>query len=261
MLIRARAAVTPSECNAWTRRPPNVWSRARGPMVGIRSKSEILERIEAIADETRAAPLVPTDVEALSQILSVRGCAQSALDQLRAIQRKLPGIELSLDGFEDRLKALKSHGLDPSRISFEASYGRTTLEYYDGFVFGFVPESGDEASPSRLGRAIRLFDAPIVRRGFVSGSGRRRKAGGRGQPYGIDLMPLKIGIPAKGRIQSEAISWMETVGMHVVRSKNSREYSREFAGSRIWNWCFFRQATCRLNCPQAASIWASPASI
>ena len=118
-----------------------------GPMIGIRSRSEILERIEAIADETRAPPLVPMEVEALSQILSVRGCAHSALDQLRVIQRKLPGIELSIDGFEDRLKALKSHGLDPSRISFEASYGRTTLEYYDGFVFGFVPESGDEAPP------------------------------------------------------------------------------------------------------------------
>ena len=43
-------------------------------------------------------------------------------------------------------------------------------------------------------------------------------------------MPLKIGIPAKGRIQSEAISWMETVGMHVVRSKNSREYSARVRG-------------------------------
>lgn len=118
-----------------------------GPMIGIRSKSEILERIEAIADETRAAPLMPTEVEALSQILGVRGDHRSALDQLRAIQRKLPGIELSLDGFENRLKALKSHGLDPSKISFEASYGRTTLEYYDGFVFGFIPESGYEAPP------------------------------------------------------------------------------------------------------------------
>ena len=118
-----------------------------GPMIGIRGKSEILERIEAIADETRAPLLVPTEVEALSQILGVRGGAQSALDQLRAIQRKLPGIELSLDGFESRLKALKSRGLDPSRISFEASYGRTTLEYYDGFVFGFIPESGDEDTP------------------------------------------------------------------------------------------------------------------
>ena len=45
------------------------------------------------------------------------------------------------------MKALKSHGINPSSISFEATYGRTTLEYYDGFVFGFIPESGDEAPP------------------------------------------------------------------------------------------------------------------
>ena len=78
-----------------------------GPMIGIRSKSEILDRIEAIADETRAPLLLPTEVEALSQILGVRGCAQSALDQLRAIQRKLPGIELSLDGFEEPLESVE----------------------------------------------------------------------------------------------------------------------------------------------------------
>ena len=29
-------------------------------------------------------------------------------------------------------------GIDTDALSFEASYGRTTLEYYDGFVFGFA---------------------------------------------------------------------------------------------------------------------------
>lgn len=118
-----------------------------GPMIGVRSKKEILERIEAIVDEASAAPLDPGEVEALGQILRVRGCAWSALDQLRKIQQNLPGIEASLDVLEERLQVLASLGLDLSRISFEASYGRTTLEYYDGFVFGFVPEANTDVPP------------------------------------------------------------------------------------------------------------------
>ena len=35
-----------------------------------------------------------------------------------------------------RLDALAARGIAPERLSFEASFGRTTLEYYDGFVFG-----------------------------------------------------------------------------------------------------------------------------
>ena len=118
-----------------------------GPMIGVRSKDEILERIEAIVEEANALPLDPVEVEALDRILRVRGCARSALVQLRKIQRNLPGIEASLDEFEKRLHALASLGMDPSRISFEASYGRTTLEYYDGFVFGFVPEANSDVPP------------------------------------------------------------------------------------------------------------------
>ena len=50
-------------------------------------------------------------------------------------------------------------------MAFEASYGRTTLEYYNGFVFGFTPENRPDlpqiaqggrydALTSALGRAM-----------------------------------------------------------------------------------------------------------
>ena len=38
---------------------------------------------------------------------------------------------------EARLEALAGHGIDVNALTFEASHGRTTLEYYDGFVFSF----------------------------------------------------------------------------------------------------------------------------
>ena len=45
-------------------------------------------------------------------------------------------------------------------------------------------------------------------------------------------MSLKIGIPAKGRMHSEAIAWMESFGMNVARSENSREYWARVRGIR-----------------------------
>ncbi len=48
-------------------------------------------------------------------------------------------------------------GFAPAALDFEASYGRTTLEYYDGFVFGFYAEGRPEmplgtTGPGRVAR-------------------------------------------------------------------------------------------------------------
>ena len=37
------------------------------------------------------------------------------------------------------------------RWEFEASYGRTSMEYYDGFVFGFYAESRPDLPPVATG--------------------------------------------------------------------------------------------------------------
>ena len=36
-------------------------------------------------------------------------------------------------------------------LDFEASYGRTSMEYYDGFVFGFYAESRPDLPPIATG--------------------------------------------------------------------------------------------------------------
>ena len=36
--------------------------------------------------------------------------------------------------------ALASRGVDVETLAFEASHGRTALEYYDGFVFSFLAD-------------------------------------------------------------------------------------------------------------------------
>ena len=49
----------------------------------------------------------------------------------------MPSIVPAVERFIARAEALAARGVDIDRLDFEGSYGRTSLEYYDGFVFGF----------------------------------------------------------------------------------------------------------------------------
>ena len=58
-----------------------------------------------------------------------------------------------------RFDALKRRGVDLDAVRFEASFGRTTLEYYDGFVFGFHAEGRDMPPVATGGRYDALTRA------------------------------------------------------------------------------------------------------
>ncbi|MCG6903166.1 MAG: ATP phosphoribosyltransferase regulatory subunit, partial [Rhodobacter sp.] len=74
-----------------------------------------------------------------------------ALDRLRDIAVDLGAIQDAVDRMESRLNALSARGIDVAGLDFEGSYGRTTLEYYDGFVFGFYAETRPDLPPIATG--------------------------------------------------------------------------------------------------------------
>jgi ATP phosphoribosyltransferase regulatory subunit len=49
------------------------------------------------------------------------------------------------------MRALDAAGVDVATLPFEASFGRTTMEYYDGFVFGFLAEGRPDLPPVATG--------------------------------------------------------------------------------------------------------------
>ena len=49
------------------------------------------------------------------------------------------------------MEALAQAGVDVAGLPFEASFGRTTMEYYDGFVFGFLAEARPDLPPVATG--------------------------------------------------------------------------------------------------------------
>jgi ATP phosphoribosyltransferase regulatory subunit len=63
----------------------------------------------------------------------------------------MPAIAAAVHGFAARLGAMEDRGIEVAALGFEASFGRTTMEYYDGFVFGFFAPSRPDLPPVASG--------------------------------------------------------------------------------------------------------------
>ncbi|MGJ8611229.1 MAG: ATP phosphoribosyltransferase regulatory subunit [Octadecabacter sp.] len=120
-------------------------------VLGKRSESEIALRIEALREDAAAAPISQGERELLDALVKVRETSPNALAILHDISVDLPSISGAVDGLSARLDALSARGVDVENLPFEAAYGRTSMEYYDGFVFGFSAQPGLNISPVATG--------------------------------------------------------------------------------------------------------------
>lgn len=115
------------------------------PLVGLRSEAEIAARLAALQEDAAAPPIPADEVARLEDLLNLAAKSPAALVRLRGLARDMPAIAAATDRMEARLEALARRGIDVDALDFEASHGRTTLEYYDGFVFSF--HAADTALP------------------------------------------------------------------------------------------------------------------
>lgn len=122
-----------------------------GPLIGLRNEAEIRARLAALREEAEIGPLPSEQVALLGELLQVRETSPNALERLRDISVDMPAIAPAVQRLETRLGALSRRGIAVDRIGFEASYGRTSMEYYDGFVFGFSAEGRPDLPPVATG--------------------------------------------------------------------------------------------------------------
>lgn len=113
-----------------------------GPVQGLRSTAEITSRIEALREEASADPMPRALHDLVLELLDLNGPADEVLARLRDIANPMPQFAKAVDTMAVRHAALSDNGIDPDTLPFEVSFGRTTLEYYDGFVFGFARPDG-----------------------------------------------------------------------------------------------------------------------
>ena len=121
------------------------------PLIGLRSEAEIEARIEALRADAREGPIPAVQVDLIAALLDVRETMPYALARLRDLEVDLPAIAPAVARIAAREAALAARGIDTSALLFETSYGRASMEYYDGFVFGFRSTQRADLPPVATG--------------------------------------------------------------------------------------------------------------
>jgi ATP phosphoribosyltransferase regulatory subunit len=138
------------------------------PLVGARRQHEIDTRIQSLKDDAQTPLISKKDVDLIDALLDVSAPFPDAIERLHDLSVDLPVIIPAVARVVARKAALKSRGVDVDALMFEASYGRTSMEYYDGFVFGF--------------RSVARPDLPPLATGGRYDALTRRLGGGREIP-------------------------------------------------------------------------------
>jgi len=122
-----------------------------GPQIGMRRESEVRERVAALRADALAGQISVGEVEILTDLLTLKETAPNALGVLGGIAVDMPSILPALDRLKARLDALADRGIDVETLEFEASHGRSSMEYYDGFVFAFTAPGRADLPPIASG--------------------------------------------------------------------------------------------------------------
>lgn len=151
----ARAALVAQLAGA----PAEDLVAAAGEEQGLRTTAEVCARARALEEDAAAAPIAGADVDRLEALLDIRGPLGSVAADLRAVAGASPRVGAALDAFEARVAAMAARGIAVDTVGFEMRYGRTSMEYYDGFVFGFHagPEDAPVASGGRYDALTRVL--------------------------------------------------------------------------------------------------------
>lgn len=132
-------------------RPAEAIIAEAGVQIGARRVGDVVDRVARLRDDASAPLVSRTEADVLASILKLRAPLHEAREHLRDMVVDLPGLADAVETFIKRCAALDASGVDLSALEFEASFGRTTMEYYDGFVFGFLAESRPDLPPVATG--------------------------------------------------------------------------------------------------------------
>ncbi|MCC5972207.1 MAG: ATP phosphoribosyltransferase regulatory subunit [Pararhodobacter sp.] len=146
-----RAEVPPARAELLARLARGEAVQSTAPHIGLRSPTEIDARLRRLAEDAATSAIPAELVDELEAVAAIAAKSPAALAALTDAARAMPWIAPSVDGFARRLDALAARGIDVEGLDYEASFGRTTLEYYDGFVFGFFAEARPDLPPVATG--------------------------------------------------------------------------------------------------------------
>ena len=107
------------------------------PRVGLRDITEVTDRIAALSADAAEPAISAEEMTLFDKLLALRAKSYRALEQMSALASEFRFLDTARARLDARFDALDGKGIGISDLEFDSSYGRTSMEYYDGFVFGF----------------------------------------------------------------------------------------------------------------------------
>ncbi len=117
---------------------PRDFPATVAPWAGLRGEGEIQARVARLRADRDEPPLPALWPERLKRLFSLRAPAPQAIAELRDLAGDIPAISDAVARIATRFAAIAGQGIDPAGVIFDASHGRATMEYYDGFTFSFL---------------------------------------------------------------------------------------------------------------------------
>ena len=142
---------------------PRGFAESPAPWAGLRSPAEMAARIDRLQADADEPPLTPEWAARLERLFAVRAPAPQALAQLQGIAAEIPAIAGAVARLERNLSLLSARGTDIGAIHFDASHGRHTMEYYDGFTFSFAAPGRADWPPVASGGRYDALTAVLGR--------------------------------------------------------------------------------------------------
>ena len=207
-------------------------SRAAGPEIGLRvaRRGRGAARRAARGRRRAAARGRARSTSSTRSSTSTRP-RPPRLRALRAIARDLPAI--GRGGGPHGPPARRARGARDRRgaLGFEGSFGLTTLEYYDGFVFALSAEGRPDLPPVATGGRYDALTRVLGRGRAVPAVGGVIRpevvAGAAGDAHDPPARPAVQGAPME-----DAFAWFAARGVRLGRAAGARDYAArsDFAG-------------------------------
>ena len=103
---------------------------------GVRTKTDIKERIEILEQELSQDLIANSERNFLLKLMKFQSSLSEAPKSISSASMVGGSFKKAIENFELRVGLLSEH-VNTKIVKFQVIYGLTTLEYYDGFVFGF----------------------------------------------------------------------------------------------------------------------------
>ncbi len=124
---------------------------ANGPVIGQRSVDDIIIRSKELLKEELKKPIsqaVVSMIEKIQQLKCSLSSAPSKLSDFLSLGEDLGVVKENLEG---RIQAMAEIGIEIDKLNFATNLSRTSLEYYDGFIFSISIKGSPHVPPLAQG--------------------------------------------------------------------------------------------------------------